>query len=53
MKEAMGELQETHTNSFFLTAGADLNKTSVKSVLPKVYQHVKCATRSKNTLHLV
>ncbi|KAK0141960.1 RNA-directed DNA polymerase from mobile element jockey [Merluccius polli] len=58
-KEAMAELytnisetQTDHPDAFFIIAG-DFNQASLKSVMPKFYQHVNIATRGENTLDLV
>ena len=59
VKMAMAELynniseqQLVHPDALFITAG-DFNQASLKSVLPKFYQHVNIATRGMNTLDLV
>ncbi len=56
VKEAIGELYNNirmqrmaHVDAFLITAG-DFHQTSLKSVLPKFYQHVNFATRGNNTL---
>ena len=56
VKEAMSQLyneinrqQTAFPDAFFAVAG-DFNKASLKSVLPKFYQHVDCPTRGENTL---
>ena len=41
--------QMVHPDAFFITAG-DFNQESLKSVLPKFYQHVNISTKGMNTL---
>lgn len=52
LHENISEQQTKHPKAFFIVAG-DFNQASLKSVLPKFYQHVKIATRGENTLDLV
>ena len=44
--------QRKYANAVHVVAG-DFNHVDLKKVLPKLYQHVKCATRGKNTLDKV
>ncbi|KAK0140101.1 hypothetical protein N1851_022987 [Merluccius polli] len=44
--------QSKYPHAVHITAG-DFNQTNLKTVLPKLYQHVKCATRGDNTLDKV
>lgn len=46
---AISKQQTTHLDGVFVVAG-DFNQAKLKTVLPKFYQHVQCATRGKNTL---
>ena len=53
---ALGQLQfmvtkqqRAHPDGVHIIAG-DFNQSNLKTVLPKFHQHVKCATRGKNTL---
>lgn len=48
----ISEQQKTYPDAFFIAAG-DFNQASLKSVLPRFYQHVNIATRGENTLDLV
>ena len=43
--------QETAYPEAALLVAGDFNAGKLKSVLPHFYQHVKCATGGKNTLH--
>ena len=45
----INEQQRAHPNGVHIIAG-DFNKANLKTVPPKFYQHVKCATRGENTL---
>ena len=45
----INEQQWAHPNGVHIIAG-DFNKANLKTVLPKFYQHVKCATRGESTL---
>ena len=40
--------QRCHPDDVHIVAG-DFNQANLKSVLPKFYQHVSCATRGENT----
>ena len=44
--------QSKHPDAVHVVAG-DFNHADLKRVLPKLYQHVKCATRGNNTLDKV
>ena len=44
--------QRKYPNAVHVIAG-DFNHVDLKKVLPKLYQHVKCATRGNNTLDKV
>ncbi|KAK0146581.1 hypothetical protein N1851_014085 [Merluccius polli] len=44
--------QSKYPHAVHITVG-DFNQTNLKTVLPKLYQHVKCATRGDNTLDKV
>ncbi len=46
---AISKQQQTHPDGVFIIAG-DFNRASLKTVLPKFYQHVQCPTRGKNIL---
>ncbi len=45
----INEQQHVYPNGVHIIAG-DFNKSNLKTVLPKLYQHVKCSTRGENTL---
>ncbi len=49
---AISEQQTNNPDGFFIIAG-DFNHANLKSVLPKLYQHVNFATRGNNTLDFV
>ncbi|KAI5099333.1 proline-rich protein 12 isoform X1 [Silurus meridionalis] len=49
---AISDLQNAHPDGLFIIAG-DFNHANLKSVLPKLHQHVDFATRGANTLDLV
>lgn len=46
---AINKHQRTHPHGVHIIAG-DFNKASLKTVLPKFHQHVRCPTRGENTL---
>ncbi len=46
---AISKQQQAHPDGVFIIAG-DFNRASLKTVLPKFHQHVKCPTRGKNIL---
>lgn len=46
---AISKQQRAHPDGVFIIAG-DFNQANMKTVLPKLYQHVHCPTRGKNTL---
>ncbi|KAK0139823.1 hypothetical protein N1851_023265 [Merluccius polli] len=48
----ISQLQTAHPEALYIVAG-DFNKACLKSGLPKLYQHVDCATRGDSTLDLV
>ncbi len=48
----ISEQQKAHPDAFLILAG-DFNHADLKSVFPKIYQHVDFPTRGKNTLDLV
>ncbi len=48
----ISEQQTAHPDAFLILAG-DFNHADLKSVFPKIYQHVDFPTRGKNTLDLV
>ncbi|KAK0137023.1 hypothetical protein N1851_026795 [Merluccius polli] len=50
--QAISEQQTAHPDGFAIVAG-DFNHANLKTVLPKLYQHVNFPTREKNTLDLV
>ena len=52
LHDAISAQQSKHPHAVHITAG-DFNRTNLKTVLPKLYQHVKCATRGDNTLDKV
>ncbi len=45
----INEQQRVYPNGVHIIAG-DFNKANLKTVLPKLYQHIKCSTRGENTL---
>ncbi|KAI5087280.1 gastrula zinc finger protein XlCGF28.1-like [Silurus meridionalis] len=49
---AISDLQNAHPDGLFIIAG-DFNHANLKTVLPKLHQHVDFATRGANTLDLV
>ncbi|KAK1806262.1 hypothetical protein P4O66_000144 [Electrophorus voltai] len=49
---AISELQNVHPDGLFIVTG-DFNHANLKSVLPKLHQHVNSATRGVNALDLV
>ncbi len=48
----ISEQQTAHPDAFLILAG-DFNHADLKSVFPKIYQHVDFPTRGKNTLDFV
>ena len=50
--QAISEQQTAHPDGFIIIAG-DFNHADLKTVLPKLHQHVNFPTREKNTLDLV
>ena len=52
LHDNISQLQTAHPEALYIVAG-DFNKACLKSVLPKLYQHVDCATRGDSTLDLV
>ncbi len=48
----ISEQQTAHPDAFLILAG-DFNHADLKSVFPKIYQHVNFPTRGKNTLDFV
>ena len=46
---AINSQQNTYLEAVHVIAG-DFNHADLKAVLPKFHQHIKCATRGKNTL---
>ncbi|KAK0147722.1 hypothetical protein N1851_012574 [Merluccius polli] len=50
--QAISEQQTAHPDGFAIVAG-DFNHANLKTVLPKLYQHVNFPTREKNTLDMV
>lgn len=46
---AISKLQNAHPDGIYTIAG-DFNQANLKTVLPKFFQHVTCATRGKNIL---
>ena len=48
----ISEQQTAHPDGFIIVAG-DFNHANLKTVLPKLHQHVNFPTREKNTLDLV
>ncbi|KAK2877087.1 hypothetical protein Q8A73_023740 [Channa argus] len=49
---AISDLQNAHPDGLFIIAG-DFNHANLRTVLPKLHQHVDFATRGGNTLDLV
>ncbi|KAK2919151.1 hypothetical protein Q8A73_003522 [Channa argus] len=49
---AISDLQNAHPDGLFIIAG-DFNPANLRTVLPKLHQHVDFATRGGNTLDLV
>ena len=49
LADTINKLQRSHPDGVHIVAG-DFNQANLKSILPKFYQHVSCATRGKNTL---
>ena len=43
------KLETTYPEAAFIVAG-DFNKANLKTRLPKLYQHIDCATRAGKTL---
>ncbi|KAK3562931.1 hypothetical protein QTP86_011615 [Hemibagrus guttatus] len=52
LKDLICSQQCTYPDAVHIIAG-DFNHADLKAVLPKFYQHVKCATRGANTLDKV
>ena len=50
--QAISEQQTAHPDGFTIVAG-DFNHADLKTVLPKLHQHVNFPTREKNILDLV
>ncbi len=48
----ISEQQTAHPDAFLILAG-DFNHADLKSVFPKIYQHVDFPTRGKNTLDFI
>ncbi len=48
----ISEQQKAHSDAFLILAG-DFNHADLKSVFPKIHQHVDFPTRGKNTLDFV
>lgn len=49
LHDTVSSQQNMHPEAIHIVAG-DLNHVDLKIVLPKLRQHVKCATRGENTL---
>lgn len=47
--DTISKQQNAHLDIAFVITG-DFNQTNPRTVLPRLYQHVKCTTMGKNTL---